>query len=261
MYDFDFANPATLDEAVAALGRGDAQALAGGQTYLPALRQRLAAPDTIVSLKRVEGLSDIEATVDTLRIGAMATHARIARETADRFPALSRLAGNIGDMAVRSRGTLGGSLANNDPSACYPAMALATGATIHTNARDIAAEDFFRGMFETALDDGEIITAVTVPVAQAAHYEKFVQRASRFALVGVFAARYPDGARVAVTGASSGGVFRWTEAEERLSDRFEASALDGLTIAPDDMIEDLHATKPYRAHLVSVMTRRAVEHA
>lgn len=159
---------------------------------------------------------------------------------------------------MRNRGTIGGSLANNDPAACYPAAALASGATIVTNSREIAADDYFQGMFDTALDEGEIITAVKFPIPQAANYQKFVQPASRFALVGVFVAKSADGVRVAVTGASNEGVFRWTEAETALSANFSASALDGLSVSPDNMIADLHGSPTYRAHLVKVMTGRAV---
>ena len=182
----------------------------------------------------------------------------MARETRDSFPALSSLAARIGDPAVRNRGTIGGSLANNDPSACYPAGALATGATICTDRREIAADDYFQGMFTTALEDGEIVTEVKFPVPEAAAYEKFIQPASRFPLVAVFVARFSDGVRVAVTGAAEEGVFRWTEAEEALSGDFSAGAIDGLTVPADGMIGDLHGTKDYRAHLVGVMTKRAV---
>ena len=174
------------------------------------------------------------------------------------FPGLAHLASMIGDPAVRNRGTIGGSLANNDPSACYPAAALGTGATIVTNTRKIAADDFFQGMFSTALHDGEIITEVRFPIPQASNYQKFVQPASRFALVGVFVARYAGGVRVAVTGASDSGVFRWTAAEAALSANFSAAALEGLTVPAKGMIADLHGTPEYRAHLVKVMTKRAV---
>lgn len=190
------------------------------------------------------------------RIGGATTHAAVAAEGS--YRALSALASNIGDPAVRNRGTIGGSLANNDPAACYPAAALASGATIVTNSREIAADDYFQGMFDTALDEGEIITAVKFPIPQAANYQKFVQPASRFALVGVFVAKSADGVRVAVTGASNEGVFRWTEAETALSANFSASALDGLSVSPDNMIADLHGSPTYRAHLVKVMTGRAV---
>lgn len=195
---------------------------------------------------------------DAIAIGGATTHAEVEAATADSYPALSALAGQIGDPAVRNRGTIGGSLANNDPSACYPAAALASGATIVTNAREIAADDYFQGLFTTALDEGEIITNVRMPVPQAAHYEKFVQPASRFALVGVFVARFADGVRVAVTGASEEGVFRWSEAEAALAGNFDPAAIDGLSVDAEGMIGDLHGTKAYRAHLVGVITKRAV---
>ncbi|MEO1551278.1 MAG: FAD binding domain-containing protein, partial [Pseudomonadota bacterium] len=174
------------------------------------------------------------------------------------FPALADMAAHIGDPAVRNRGTIGGSLANNDPSACYPCGALATGATIVTNAREIAADDYFQGMFTTALDEGEIITEVKLPIPERANYQKFVQPASRFALVGVMVAKYSDGVRVAVTGASENGVFRWTEAEAALAGNYAADALDGLEASADGLIGDLHGTPEYRAHLIKVLTKRAV---
>uniref|UniRef100_UPI002B2664E5 FAD binding domain-containing protein n=1 Tax=Leisingera sp. TaxID=1879318 RepID=UPI002B2664E5 len=173
-------------------------------------------------------------------------------------PALADLAGHIGDPAVRNRGTIGGSLANNDPAACYPAAALASGATIMTNRREITADDFFRGLFETALEEGEIITAVRFPVPQKANYQKFVQPASRFALVGVFVAKFTAGVRLAVTGASEQGVFRWNEAEAALDAGFAPEALEGLSVDAGGMMADLHGSKAYRAHLVGVMARRAV---
>jgi carbon-monoxide dehydrogenase medium subunit len=171
------------------------------------------------------------------------------------------MAARIGDPAVRNRGTIGGSLANNDPSACYPAAALASGASIITNSREIAADDYFQGMFTTALEEGEVVTEVRFPVPEKSHYEKFVQPASRFALVGVMVAKYADGVRVAVTGASESGVFRWTEAEAALSANFTADALGDLSLDGDGMIADLHGSGAYRAHLVKVMTGRAVKAA
>jgi carbon-monoxide dehydrogenase medium subunit len=191
-------------------------------------------------------------------IGGATPHATVAREAAAQYPALAELASHIGDPAVRNRGTIGGSLANNDPSACYPAAALGSGAVIKTNSRDIAADDYFLGMFTTALDEGEIITEVRFPVPQKANYQKFVQPASRFALVGVFVAKYADGVRVAVTGASSDGVFRWSEAEAALGADFSKAAVDALAPPEGDMIADLHGSAAYRAHLVKVMTGRAV---
>lgn len=191
-------------------------------------------------------------------IGGGTTHAVVASETAKLYPALSHLAGHIGDPAVRNRGTIGGSLANNDPSACYPAAVLGSGATIVTNTRKIAADDFFEGLFTTALNPGEIITEVRFPVPGKASYQKFLQPASRFALVGVFVAKFGSGVRVAVTGASEDGVFRWSEAEAALGGSFSADAVKGMKPKADGMIGDLHGTKEYRAHLVGVMTARAV---
>ncbi len=259
MYNFDVVVPGSVAEAVAALGEEDAQALGGGQTLIPTLKQRLASPSVLVSLSGIAEIKGVCKTDDgQLSVGGGTTHATVAREAAGTFAGLAGLAGHIGDPAVRNRGTIGGSLANNDPSACYPAAALGTGATIITNAREIAADDFFQGMFTTDLEEGEIITEVRFPVPEASSYQKFEQPASRFALVGVFVAKFADGVRVAVTGASNDGVFRWDEAEAALSANFAPEALDGLTVSGDDMINDLHGTGAYRAHLVGVMAKRAV---
>ena len=257
MYSFDIERPSTVADAVAALGAEDAQALGGGQTLIPTLKQRLAAPSVLVSLSGIAEIKGVCVRDDGgLSIGGGTTHATVAAE-AGAYPALAGLAANIGDPAVRNRGTIGGSLANNDPSACYPAAALASGATIVTNAREIAADDYFQGMFDTALDEGEIITEVRFPVPEKAAYMKFEQPASRFALVGVFVAKYADGVRVAVTGASEDGVFRWSDAEAALTSNFSADAIPAA-LSGDGMISDLHGTGDYRAHLVAVMTRRAV---
>ncbi|WP_299655684.1 xanthine dehydrogenase family protein subunit M [uncultured Tateyamaria sp.] len=256
MYNFEVEKPGTLAEATAAMAGEDAQALGGGQTLIPTLKQRLASPAKLVSLSGVAEMQGISKDGDALRIGGATTHGAVAAD--GNYPALSALAAQIGDPAVRNRGTIGGSLANNDPAACYPAAALGSGATIITTNREIAADDYFQGMFDTALDEGEIVTAVSFPIPQAANYQKFVQPASRFALVGVFLAKYADGIRVAVTGASNEGVFRWAEAEAALGDDFSASALDGLSVPADNMISDLHGPAAYRAHLVKVMTGRAV---
>ncbi|GAA6187365.1 xanthine dehydrogenase family protein subunit M [Litorivita sp. NS0012-18] len=257
MYNFEFEKPTTVADAVAALSSDEAQALGGGQTLLPTMKQRLAMPEKLVSLSGIAEMKGVSASGGTLTIGGATTHKTVADE-ASAYPALAALASNIGDPAVRNRGTIGGSLANNDPSACYPSAALASGATIVTNAREIAADDYFQGMFTTALDEGEIITSVKLPIPEKANYQKFEQPASRFALVGVFVAKYADGVRVAVTGASEEGVFRWSEAEAALSSNFSASALDGLSVPADGMIADLHGTAEYRAHLVGVLTKRAV---
>jgi carbon-monoxide dehydrogenase medium subunit len=259
MYAFEFVKPGTVAEAVAALAVEDAQAIGGGQTLIPTLKQRLANPSRLVSLRGIPELKGVCLDdAGRLCIGGGTTHATVAREAKAHFPALAALAAHIGDPAVRNMGTIGGSLANNDPSACYPAAVLATGATVVTNNRSIAADDYFQGMFTTALEPGEIITEVKFPVPQVANYQKFHQPASRFALVGVFVAKYSGGVRVAVTGASEGGVFRWSEAEQALSGSFSPGSVDGLSVSAEGMIGDLHGTPEYRAHLVKVLTRRAV---
>ncbi|WP_208347334.1 FAD binding domain-containing protein [Pseudaestuariivita rosea] len=259
MHNFDFVKPGTVADAAAALQGDEAQPLGGGQTLIPTMKQRLAAPETLVSLI---GIAEMQGVCKTdageLSIGGATTHATVEAEAASLFPGLAGLAGRIGDPAVRNRGTIGGSLANNDPAACYPAAALATGATIRTDKREIAADDYFQGMFTTALDEGEIIVEVRMPIPEKSNYQKFLQPASRFALTGVFVAKYADGVRVAVTGASEEGVFRWTEAEQALGSNFAADAISGLSVSADGMINDLHGTPEYRAHLVKVLTGRAV---
>ncbi len=259
MYAFEIERPSTIGDAVKALKEEDAQALGGGQTLIPTLKQRLAMPSTLVSLSGIGEMQGVCMGDDgAVCVGGATTHDTVAKEAAAHYPGLAGLAGHIGDPAVRNRGTIGGSLANNDPSACYPAAALGSGATIVTDKREIAADDYFDGMFATALDEGEVVTEVRFPVPEKSHYEKFVQPASRFALVGVFVAKYASGVRVAVTGASEDGVFRWKEAEVALSVDCSASALDGLSVTADGMIADLHGSSEYRAHLVKVMTGRAV---
>ena len=259
MYAFEIERPSTIADAVAALKSEDAQALGGGQTLIPTLKARLAMPSALVSLSGIGEMHGVCVSDDgALCIGGATTHATVSKEAAAHYPALAAMASHIGDPAVRNRGTIGGSIANNDPSACYPAGALGSGATIITNARQIASDDFFEGMFTTSLEEDELITEVRFPVPEKANYQKFVQPASRFALVGVFVAKYADGVRVAVTGASDDGVFRWTEAEAALSADFTAAALEGLSIPDDGMIADLHGSAAYRAHLVGVMTGRAV---
>ncbi len=262
MYAFDIERPTSIADAVAALAKEDAQALAGGQTLIPTLKQRLAMPSVLVSLSGIAEIRGVcKDDAGLLCIGGGTTHGTVAKEAVAHYPGLAELAAHIGDPAVRNRGTIGGSLANNDPSACYPAAALASGATILTNTREIAADDYFQGMFTTALEEGEIVTEVKFPIPQSSCYMKFEQPASRFALVGVFVAKFADGVKVAVTGASNNGVFRWSEAEAALSSDFSASALEGMSLSADDMIADMHGTAAYRAHLVAVMTRRAVSAA
>ncbi|GAB4387236.1 FAD binding domain-containing protein [Albidovulum sp.] len=261
MHNFDFVKPASIADAVKALAAEGAQALSGGQTLLPTMKQRLAAPAVLVSLTGIAELQRVGKGEGGLHVGAAATHATVAREAAGLYPALAALAGGIGDPAVRNRGTIGGSLANNDPAACYPAGVLGSGATVVTDRRQIAADDFFQGLFTTALEEGEIITEVRFPIPERAAYVKFQQPASRFALTGVFVARSDAGVRVAVTGAGQGGVFRWTEAEAALARSFSPDAIGDLSVSPDDMISDLHGSAAYRANLVKVLTARAVASA
>jgi carbon-monoxide dehydrogenase medium subunit len=260
MYEFELERPTTIADAAKAMTSEDAQALSGGQTLIPTLKQRLASPGTLVSLTAIDEMKGIcKDDAGRLCIGGATTHVTVSADGS--YPALSAMASHIGDPAVRNRGTIGGSVANNDPAACYPAAVLGSGATVVTNTREIAADDYFQGMFTTALDDGELVVEVKFPIAEKASYQKFVQPASRFALVGVFVAKYSDGVRVAVTGASEEGVHRWSEAEAALSANFDASALEGLSVEADGLISDLHGSAAYRAHLVKVMTQRAVSAA
>ncbi|MDH3231411.1 MAG: xanthine dehydrogenase family protein subunit M [Alphaproteobacteria bacterium] len=261
MYEFDYRRPGSLADALEALKSApDGSALAGGQTLLPTLKQRLASPSDLIDLAGISELQGIAIDGDTVVIGAMTRHADVAAspDVQGRIPALAALAGDIGDRQVRNRGTIGGSVANNDPAADYPAACLGLGATIVTSAREVAADDFFTGLFETALDDGELVTAVRFPTPGKAAYMKFKNPASRYAIVGVFVAQAADGARVAVTGAGAGGVFRVADMERALTAEFAASALEGIAVPPDDLNSDIHASAEYRAHLVGVMARRAV---
>lgn len=258
MHNFDFVKPSSIAEAAKLLGQDGAQPLSGGQTLMPTMKQRLAAPAVLVSLTGIPELQGVCMDDVGLHIGGATPHAVVAREAAKYYPALAALAGGIGDPAVRNRGTIGGSVANNDPSACYPAAVLGSGATVVTNRRKITADDYFQGMFTTALEEGEFVTGVTFPIPEKAAYVKFNQPASRFALTGVFVAKFKTGVRVAVTGASNNGVFRWAEGEAALSKSFSADALKGLAVDDSDMISDLHGTAAYRANLVRVLTGRAV---
>jgi carbon-monoxide dehydrogenase medium subunit len=249
MYNFDVEMPGTVADAVQAMSRAEAQPMSGGQTLIPTLKARLAAPSVLVSLTGIDEMKGVcMDDAGRLCIGGATTHARVAAEAAAHYPALASLAARIGDPAVRNRGTIG----------CYPAGALGSGATITTNKREIAADDYFQGMFETALEEGEIVTEVKFPVPTAAHYEKFLQPASRFPLVAAYVAKFGDGVRVAITGASNNGVFRWGDAETALAGNFSADAIAGLSVESTDMISDLHGTAEYRAHLIAVMTKRAV---
>lgn len=260
MYDFEYVKPASLADAVAAMGAEEAQVLSGGQTLTPTMKQRLAQPGSLVDLSGLAELKGIEVAGDTVTIKAATRHVEVERsaEVAAAIPALAALAGRIGDPQVRNKGTIGGSVANNDPSACYPSACMALDAVIHTSSRQIAAADFFQGIYTTALEEGEIVTAVSFKKPDAASYQKFVQPASRFALTGVFLAKFGGAVRVAVTGASEEGVFRHAGLEEALSANFSAAAVDAVAVAADGMIADLHGTPEYRAHLVKVMTKRAV---
>ena len=260
MYRFDYHKAASVAEAADRLKAAeDGTLMAGGQTLIPTLKQRLAAPTDVIDLTGIADIVGVAVEGGQITIGAMTTHAEVAasHEVRSAIPALAALADGIGDPQVRNRGTLGGSIANNDPAADYPAALLGLGAVVITNAREIGADDFFTGMFETALDDGEIVTAVRFPVPQAAAYVKFPNPASRYAIVGVFVARTGDGVRVAVTGAGP-GVFRVPEMEAALAADFSADAVAGIAVAPDDLNTDLHASADYRASLVTTMAKRAV---
>ncbi len=261
MHNFAFHRPASVADAAKAIGgASDGKFIAGGQTLIPTLRQRLAQPSDLVDLGSIAELKGIKAEGDGITIGATTTHAEVASSAIVQgsIPALAHLTGHIGDRQVRHRGTIGGSLANNDPAADYPAAALGLGATIRTNKREIKADDYFQGMFSTALEDGEIITAVHFPKPEKAGYEKFDQPASRFALVGVFVAKTKSGVRVAVTGAGQEGVFRAKEIEAALGSNFSADAAKGTKVPSGHLNSDLHGTAEYRGHLISVLAARAV---
>lgn len=261
MYAFNFHRPTSVRQAANLLAKHeDAKLLSGGHTLIPTMKMRLAAPTHLVDLSQIEGLSEIELKGRSLSIGALTKHVAVANSDVvkQHLPALAELAGLIGDPAVRHRGTIGGSLANNDPTADYPAAVLALGATITTNKRKIAADDYFQGMFQTALEADEIITKVTFPLAKKAGYVKFRNPASRYAMVGVFVAKRSSEIRVAVTGAGGNGVFRVPAFEEALKKRFSPKSLEGLTIPADGLNSDIHGSAEYRAHLVAVMAKRAV---
>jgi carbon-monoxide dehydrogenase medium subunit len=260
MHDFEYHKPRSLAEAAATLAGGDdMKLLAGGMSLIPALKLRLARYSGLVDLGTLPELRGVRREANEIVVGAMTSHAEVAAsaEIAHAIPALASLAGGIGDPLVRNRGTIGGSIANADPAADYPAALLGLDAAIVTNERRIAADDFFKGLFETALRSGEIVTEVRFPIPQAAVYSKFPQPASRFALVGVFVARTTDGVRVGVTGAAP-SAFRFTQAEEALSKRFDPAALDGVAIGSAELNSDMHASGEYRAHCVTVLLTRAV---
>ncbi len=260
MYDFVYQRAGSVDEAVKMLGVDpEAKPLAGGQTLIPVLKQRLNKPSKLIDLSKA-GLVGIKVDGRTVTIGAMTTHAAVAAspEVRSLIPVLAELAGLIGDDQVRHRGTIGGSLANNDPAADYPAAALGLNAIIRTNKRAIKADDYFQGIFATALEPDEIITEVSFPAPEKAGYEKFRNPASRYAIVGVFVAKTSDGVRVAVTGAGQNGVFRHTAMEQALGSNLSAEAIAGVSTPAGDMNSDIHASAEYRAHLVGVIAKRAL---
>jgi carbon-monoxide dehydrogenase medium subunit len=264
MYNFTFHRPTTVRQAAGLLSRNpDAKLLAGGHSLLPVMKQRLAQPSALIDLSLVEGMSGVEIKGRSVVIGAMTRHADVANSQVlkEAMPALAAVPDSIGDPQVRNRGTIGGSIANNDPNADYPAALLGLGATIITNKRRIAADDYFQGMFTTALEDGEIITKVSFPIVKKAAYEKFKHPASGFALVGVFVSKRASEIRVAVTGAGANGVFRVPSFEEALKKRFAAKSLEGMSIPATGMNSDIHASPEYRAHLVGVLARRALAKA
>jgi carbon-monoxide dehydrogenase medium subunit len=263
MQAFAFHNPASVADAVRAAGTEDAKLIAGGQTLLQSMKLGLIAPSALVDISSIAELKGVCVDGDNIVIGAGTTHAAVAAspEVQQHIPALAHLAANIGDRQVRNRGTIGGSLANNDPAACYPAAVLALGASIKTDRRTLSAEDFFTGLYSTVLEDGEVITSVSFPVPEHAGWQKFKQPASRFSLVGVFVAKLkagPASVRVAVTGAGASGVFRASELEAKLAANYSAAALAGATVSADALNSDLHGSAAYRAALIPVLAARAV---
>ncbi len=261
MYETNYHKAGSVDDAVSAMGNAeDGKLLAGGMTLIPTMKQRLASPSDLVDIGGIADLSGISVNGSSVRIGAATTHAEVAgsAELAAACSALCGLASHIGDPHVRNRGTIGGSIANNDPAADYPAAMIALNATIVTNSREISADDFFQGLFETALDDNEVITAVTFDAPSKAGYQKFPNPASRYAMAGVFVAQSDDGVRVGVTGAGADGVFRHGEMEQALASNWSADALDGCSVDAGDLLSDMHGDAEYRANLVKVMAKRAV---
>jgi aerobic carbon-monoxide dehydrogenase medium subunit len=264
MYAFTQHRPATVRQAASLLAKQEeAKLLAGGHTLIPTMKLRLAGPKHLIDLSKVEGLTGIEMRGRSLVIGAMTPHVEVETSPVvkENIPALAELAGKIGDPAVRHRGTIGGSIANNDPTADYPAACLGLGATVITNKRRIKADDYFTGMFSTALEPAEIITKISFPLPKKAAYQKFRNQASRYALVGVFVGKRGSEIRVAVTGAGANGVFRVPSFEEALKKRFSPKSLEGLTVSADGLNSDIHGSAEYRAHLIGVMARRAVAEA
>lgn len=260
MHDFEYSRPSTLEDAITAIrGTEDGKFLAGGQSLLPTMKLNLAAPSKVISLGDVSELSGIGSDDGTLTIGALTTHAEVAESPVVQkaIPGLAELASHIGDAQVRNKGTLGGSVAHNDPAADYPAALVALAATVVTDRREVSAEDFFGSSFETALEDDEVIVSVRFPVPDAAAYAKFASPASKYAIVGVMVAKSGDDVRVAVTGAGH-GVFRVTDIESALAADFSADAIADLSVDASGLIDDVEASAEYRAHLVRVMAQRAV---
>jgi carbon-monoxide dehydrogenase medium subunit len=263
MYNFNYHRPASVAEAASLLGaNGDAKLMAGGQTFIPTLKQRLAQPSDLIDLGGIAELKGIKEEAGGVTIGAMTRHADVAGSELVRrlIPSLAGLVEEVGDAQVRNMGTIGGSISNNDPAADYPGALLALGAVVRTNKREVPADDFFTGMFETALASDEIVTAVRFPRPEKGAYVKFPNPASRYSMVGVYVARIGGGVRVAVTGAGP-CAFRWTDAEAALSRNFAPGAVDGLSVDAGGLNSDIHASAEYRAHLIKVMAKRAVEAA
>jgi carbon-monoxide dehydrogenase medium subunit len=263
MYSVNYHRASSVADAAKLAGQGDAKFLSGGMTLIPAMKARLASPSDLVDLGHIAALKGVTVSGETVTIGAGTTHAEVAddEKLKKAAPAVAYLAGLIGDPHVRHRGTIGGSIANNDPAADYPAALLALGATIVTNSREIAADKFFKGLFETALEDGEIVTAVKFAAPAKAGYAKFRNPASRYAITGVFVAKTKDGVRAAVTGSGESGVFRSTEVEAALAKSFDASALAGIKVPSENLMGDIHASPEYRANLIVVMAKHAVAQA
>lgn len=263
MYDFNYKRATSVDDAAAAIGSADdGKIVAGGMTLIPTLKQRLAMPSDLIDLAEIGDLVGITVDSNSVTIGAMTPHA-VVNASADvqkAIPALSKLAGLIGDPMVRNRGTIGGSISNNDPAADYPSAVVGLGATVHTNKREIAGDDFFTGLFETALAEDEIVTKVVFPIPAKAAYMKFPNPASRYAVVGTFVSQGPQGTRVAVTGAGP-CVYRQSDMEAALEGNFAPEAVENIKQADGDLNTDIHASAEYRAHLVTVMAKRAVAEA
>jgi carbon-monoxide dehydrogenase medium subunit len=260
MYNFNYHRPSSLADAAKTLqGAAEGKLVAGGMTLIPTLKQRLAKPSDLIDLARIPDLKGVKKDGNAIVIGAMTKHVEVATSDVVKsaIPGLAALAEHIGDPAVRNRGTIGGSIANNDPAADYPSAVVALNATVVTNKRKITADDFFKGMFETALEPGEIITAVQFPIPEKAAYSKFPNPASRYAIVGVFVAKTGSGVRVAVTGAGP-SVFRQKEMEAALAKSFTSDAVANIKVSPSGLNGDIHASPEYRAHLVTVMAKRAV---